>query len=120
MISRNRILGLSTITFLTCLLVCLSRVLIPKAPSFTPWVLGWAGFESLINYYGISWGLKRSNRTFFSIFFGGTLLRLLSLGVLVAILMSLNIPPAIPLISLVVAYFLFSIIQLPFITYGLH
>jgi hypothetical protein len=120
MISRKQILGLSTIFTLTCLAVIISRVLIPKVPTLTSWILVWAGLESLVNFYGINWGLKRSNRAFFSIFFGGTLLRLLSLGILTSILIGLHIPPTIPLISLVAAYFLFSIVQLPFISYGLH
>jgi hypothetical protein len=117
---RHQILGLSAILSSTILLVFITRAVAPKFSFLTQWILVWAAFESTLNFYGLNWGLGRSNRAFFSVFAGGSLVRLISLGVLTYILVALRISPAVPLLSLVAAYFILSIVQLPFISNGLY
>ena len=99
-----------------------SRHWIPMflCPSITLWILAWAGGESLISFYGLNWGIGRSNRAFFTLFVGGSLIRLVSLGVVAYIVTVLGVPPAAPLLSLVLAYFILSLVQLPFLTHELR
>ena len=89
-------------------------------PWMTVWVIVWAGAESLAAFYGLNWAMTRSNRVFFSLFGGGVLLRLVSIGVVAYLTHLFNVSPTIPLLSLVFAYFLLSIVQLPFFNYGLR
>jgi hypothetical protein len=113
--TRTLLLGLSTLTGISVVLIVLAKILQPTIPEATMWVLIWAGIESLLAFRGLNWGLERSDRAFLSVFFGGTLLRLFSLGLIASFLVALQIPPAIPLISLVSAYFVLSMAQIPFI-----
>ena len=76
--------------------------------------------EGLLSFYGISWGLERSNRTFYSIFGGGFLLRLISLGVLAYVVVSMRLSPTLPFLTLAAAYFILSLVQLPFISHGFY
>ena len=120
MIHRNQIQGFSALVACTLLLLFLARLTHLASSPIVLWVLVWAGMESLMSFYGISWGLERSNRVFFSIFGGGFIVRLVSLGVLAYTSIQLSISPTLPLLSLAAAYFILSIVQLPFIVYGLH
>jgi len=80
----------------------------------------WAGGESLLAFYGLSWSLSRSNRAFFSVFAGGSLFRLATIGIAAWWLTAAHIPPAVPLLSLVAAYFFLSLVQIPFLTHELR
>lgn len=120
MIQKNQILGLSALAFTSLLLISLAALFRSAIPGPTLWVLVWAGSESLLAFFGLSWSLSRSNRVFFSMFAGGTLLRLVSIGVAAYVLSVLKAPPTIPLLSLVLAYFLLSIVQMPFLKYELR
>src|SRR5262245_39714316 len=112
--NRSKILGLSTLFAVSLLLLAAAYAL--QLPRAAFWILIWVGAESLMAFYGLAWSLNRSNRTFLSIFFGGTLLRLVSIGIAAALLVTWQIPPAIPLLSLVTGYFVLSMVQLPFIS----
>ena len=120
MIRRNQIQGLSAIVFSTLLFLFLAQGFSTPTATVMTWVLAWAGAESLLSFYGLSWSLERSNKEFFSIFGGGFLVRLISLGVLAYVVASMRVSPALPLLTLAAAYFLLSLVQLPFITHGLH
>jgi hypothetical protein len=120
LIPRNRLQGLSAIIAGSLLLVLVSWKAGLGVPGATLWVLLWAGFESVIAFCSLSWSLPRSNRAFFSFFVGGSLFRLLSLGVVAWILVAVKAPPAVPLLALVCAYFLLSLVQLPFLTHELR
>ena len=112
---RSRHLGLSAIALSSFLLISLSLFFRPSLPSVTTWILVWAAIESLAAFYGLSWSLQRSNKAFFSMFAGGSMLRLVSIGVVAWLMTTLQIPPALPLLSLVFAYFLLSLVQFPFL-----
>ncbi len=116
--SRNKRLGLSSL--LAASLLLLGIAFLWDLPRAAAWVLVWAGVESLLAFYGVSWGLERSNQIFLSIFFGGMLLRLVSIGVVAALLTLWSIPPVIPLVSLVAGYFILSMVQIPFLDTGLR
>ena len=79
------------------------------------WVLVWATFEALAMFALLRWALTRPVKIFYSIFAGGTLLRLASLLAVALLLNSLHIAPAAPLLALVFTYFVYSLIQIPFL-----
>lgn len=116
--SRNKLLGLSAL--LTASFLLLGCSVFFKLPAAAAWVLVWAGFESVAAFLGVTWGLERSNKIFLSLFFGGMLLRLVSIGVAAAVLVQLQISPAVPLLTLVGGYFLLSLVQLPFLNHELR
>ena len=120
MIRRNQIQGLSVLALAAFLLFALARAFYPLIPAATQGVLVWAGLESLAAFCLLSGAMHRSNRAFYSIFAGGSLTRLLSLGVIAWRLDSHGASPVIPLLALVMAYFLFSLIQIPFFSHGLR
>jgi hypothetical protein len=117
---RINLLGLSSVAATSLLLLVLSRLLPLKHSQIVFWILVWAGIESVISFTGVSWSLKHSNRVFYSWFFGGSLVRLMSLGGAAWVVTALRIPPAVPLLSLTAAYFLLTLVQLPFISHGLR
>jgi hypothetical protein len=73
-----------------------------------------AGLESFLALGLIRWSFSRSDKLFYSIYFGGSLFRLLSVGAAAWILHALRQPVATPLLSLVMAYFVLSLGQIPF------
>jgi hypothetical protein len=117
---RKQVQGLSALALTSLLLLLAVRWLHLESPGITMGVLLWAAGESLISFYGLSWGLNKSSTTFFTIFAGGALVRLISLGIVALIVSVLHVPPATPLLSLVAAYFVLSIVQLPFFNYELR
>jgi hypothetical protein len=120
MIHRKQILGLSALTLTTLLLIGCSWLLPFDHSKVLFWVLFWAGLESVLAYSGLNWSLSKSNKVFFSFFAGGSLLRLLSIGVTSWALTVSHVSPTVPLLALVLSYFLLSLIQLPFLSHGLR
>ena len=120
MTHRNLIPGLSALAATTLLLLGISWLFQSQIPGATFWVLIWAGAEGLLAFSGLRWSLGRSNTAFFSMFAGGSLLRLVSIGVAAWILTVAHVAPTVPLLSLVLAYFLLSLVQIPFLTHGLR
>ncbi|OGR89533.1 MAG: hypothetical protein A2992_03785 [Elusimicrobia bacterium RIFCSPLOWO2_01_FULL_59_12] len=112
---RNQVLGLSLLTFTSLLLIALAVLWGPAVSAATVWALVWAGSESLLAFFSLSWSLGRSNRVFLSMFAGGALVRLISIGVATYVLTALKMSPTVPLLSLVFAYFLLSLLQMPFL-----
>lgn len=114
MIRKIQIQGLSVLALSSAGLLIAGTFM--PAPVREPvlWVFGWAGLESLAAFFALTWGIERSNKAFYASYIGGALLRLASLGIAAACFWTLKIPPAIPLLSLVGAYFLLSMVQLPF------
>jgi len=104
---------------LTVISFGVARHLSPVATTATQWVVLWAGIEGLLGFYTLSWAFRKSDNIFYSFFLGGTLFRLVSLGIITGLLYVNNVPLLIPLLSLVSLYFVFSLLQVPFITYGL-
>ena len=96
-----------------------ARYFYPIAPAVTQWIVVWAAVESLAAFYSLSWAFHKSDAIFYSCFVGGTLIRLSSMGVVAAFLYIHNIPLLIPLLSLGFLYFFFSLLQVPYIVYGL-
>ena len=117
--SANQFKGAGCIAVLSICFFILARAFYPLAPTATQWVVVWAALESLAAFYGLSWAFHRSDKIFYAIFLGGTLVRLASLGVVAALLYVHHVPFLVPLLSLVFLYFIFSLLQVPFITYGL-
>ena len=117
---RNLILGLSALTVSSLALIVVSFLIRSLSSAAVLWVLVWAGVESLLGFYSLSWGLKKSNKLFFSVFAGGSLLRLVSIGFVAGLMCWLRVSPTLPLLSLVFAYFFLSLVQLPFFNYGLR
>lgn len=68
----------------------------------------------MVTFWALGWSLSQSNRAFFSIFVGDALLRLAGLGLFVAVLLSKGIPYTVPLLLVGSAYFLLSVVQVPF------
>jgi hypothetical protein len=119
-IRKSQIQGLSALAATSLALIGIGWLAGLGVPGATLWVLVWAGCESLLAFYSLSWSMPRSNRAFFSLFVGGALFRLISLGVAAWILIAAKISPAIPLLSLAAAYFILSIVQLPFLSHELR
>lgn len=80
------------------------------------WVVLWAIAESVLNWALMWWAAPKSNTFFFGVFFGGMMLRLMGLAVSVYLLHRYQIPPMMPLLILVAAYFVLTLVQLPFFT----
>jgi hypothetical protein len=116
MSQRSLIQGLVSLTFATLSFIAIVKYLHPSVSNATLWVIGFAGLESLIAFSGLRWSLSRSSKSFLITFFGGMLVRLASLGIVTLILAKLQISPTAPLLGLVGAYFLLSLIQMPFLT----
>src|SRR5512141_2566435 len=108
MMQGRQIQGLSALGLTTLVLIACSVWVPEPLAAATRWVLVWAGLEGLLGFYGLTWGLSKSNKSFYSIFAWGSLLRLLSIGITAWLLVSFRIPPTVPLISLVFAYFVLS------------
>jgi hypothetical protein len=62
----------------------------------------------------LKWALSKSNRTFFSVFFGDALLRLAGLGFVAWWLWSSREPFVGPLLTLAFGYLAVSLAQIPF------
>ena len=118
-ISPNQAKGAAWIAGLSVCFFVLARFWYPIAPAATQWIVVWAAIESLSAFYSLCWAFHRSDSIFYSFFVGGTLFRLASLGMIAVLLYLQHIPLLIPLMSLVFLYFFFSLLQVPFITYGL-
>ena len=118
-ISRNESIASAWIVALSVCFYCLARAFYPAVPAATQWIVIWAALESLAAFYSLSWAFRRSDSVFYACFFGGTLLRLASVGVIAAYLFIHQVPLLVPLLSLVLLYFFFSLLQVPFLTHGL-
>jgi hypothetical protein len=118
-ISRNALQGTGFIAVLSAGFFALARHFYPIAPAATQWIVVWAAMESLASFYSLSWAFRKSDKIFFSFFVGGSVFRLASLGVIAALLYVYHVPLMIPLLSLVFLYFVFSLLQVPYITHGL-
>jgi hypothetical protein len=114
-----RIKGLSAIACVTAFLLWLAFIINrPLSPIVGALVAG-TGLQSMAAFLGLGWALHRSNRSFYSIFVGDALLRLAGLGLTGYWLWSRNLPYTGPLLSLGFAYFLLSLVQVPFF-YQVH
>jgi hypothetical protein len=118
MISRNQIQGHSLILALSVAAFFSARHFYPALP--IQWIVVWAAMESLANFCGLSWAFGQSDTVFYSMFAGGILFRLASIGVITALLCTCHVPIMVPLLTLVFLYFSLSLVQLPFLTYGLR
>ena len=119
MINRKQIEGFSLLFIAALASFALAFHLPWMAPPATRWVVAWAGVERLIGFYLLAWAMHRSDNVFYASFVGGILFRLASLGAVAALLYMNHVPLLIPLLSLVFLSFLFSLLQVPYITYGL-
>lgn len=116
MARRNQ--GLSALLAISIVLMGLVHGMAPGAPRAVLWVLGWACLESLGAFYSVTWALRRPDKVFYPVFFGGVFLRLLSIGIVAHLLNACRAPLAAPLLTLALGYFLLSLVQLPFYSYG--
>jgi hypothetical protein len=119
MINRKFMQGSGLIAGLAFGFLIAAHLLYPWAPEATQWIVIWAALEGLIAFGSLSWAFRKSDAIFYSFFLGGTVFRLFTLGLIALVLHLESIPLMVPLLSLVILYFLFSLVQIPFITYGL-
>lgn len=78
-------------------------------------MVGLAAFESVAGFVALSVAMRRSNKVFFSVFGGGLLMRLILLGLAAYVLQRWSSSVTLPLLALVLVYFISSLIQLPFL-----
>ncbi len=68
----------------------------------------------MVTFWALGSALDKPGTTFYSIFVGDALLRLIGLGIAVFWVMSRSLPYTGLLLSLGLAYLLFSVVQIPF------
>lgn len=116
-----QIRGLSALFLTSGLLVLVARWMSNLFPPASFWFLGWTVVQSMIAFLLFTWALRRSDRAFFSVFVGDALIRLLSLGVGVYLLISWKVPVTVPLLTLAMGYLVLSLVQIPFLhKMGMH
>ena len=70
--------------------------------------------EGAAALWALKWAMPKSNRTFFSVFVGDAMLRLIGLALATYWLWTRHLPFTGPLVTLAFAYLLLSLIQIPF------
>ncbi len=114
MSQSTKLTGVSALTFVTALLLAASFFLHKSVLSLSFIVIAITGFQSILAFLGLGWALHRPGSAFYSIFVGDALLRLAGLGVVVYVLWATGAPFTSTLLLLGSAYFLFSVVQVPF------
>jgi hypothetical protein len=113
-----KIKGLSAIAGVTLLLLWMASLINKPLNGFVGGLLILTGLQTMAAFLGLGWALERRDHSFYSIFVGDALLRLVGLGLATYWLWSRSLPYTGPLLSLGLAYFMLSLVQVPFFSRG--
>lgn len=114
MIRRIQIQGFSALLLMTTALLLLTYFVHHADHLWIQGMILLAGLECLVGFLMISWAIRGSDRLFYSVYVGGVLARLILLGAAAYVLERFAVPLAAPLLTLVLTYFLASLLQVPF------
>lgn len=114
MSQARKIAGLSSLGLTTAVLIFAAATFLESTARFSSLILLITGIQSMAVFWLLAWALKRPGSAFYSIFMADALLRLVGLGVAVFWLTSRGMPYTGSLVTLGLAYLLFSVVQIPF------
>lgn len=114
MSQTRKIAGLSALGLTTAVLVFVAASFLQATALFSTVFLMITGIQSMVAFWLLGWSLNRPGAAFQSIFVTDALLRLVGLGFAVGWLAMHRLPHIGALLILGIAYFLFSVVQIPF------